>query len=110
MEPEIARGLVLRRLARRVNGYSLIVVILFFVVLAIGREHFPAFVPLLGFTAFFVHFLASQYLFFAKCPRCRKPFAEQNALWYYTSLEDQLTVKCHTCGLPLCADKAQPNS
>src|SRR5436190_4315979 len=112
-DSEVARGLARRRLARRLNAYSLGALLLVFAVgLVVGFGSWPSLASILFFVAFVIHWVAAVYMQFAKCPRCRKPFTARNALWYFSSLEDQLTVKCHTCGLPLCADKnrgALPN-
>jgi hypothetical protein len=111
LDSEVARGLARRRLARRLNGYSLLALLLIFTVgLAVGFKSWPRLASTLLLIAFIFHGAVAMYMQFAKCPRCRKPFAERNALWYFTSLEDQLTVRCHTCGLPLCADKVPSNS
>ena len=111
LDSEVARGLVRRRLARRLNGYALLVMVIVFAIgLSIGFGSRARFTYTLLLVAFVIHGAAALYMQFAKCPRCRKPFAERNALWYFTSLEDQLTVRCHTCGLPLCADKMPSNT
>jgi len=106
LDSEVARGLVRRRLARRLSGYGLLALLFIFAVgVAVGFGSWSRLASALLLLAFVVHSTAAMYLQWTKCPRCRKPFAERNALWYFTSLEDQLTVQCHTCGLPLCADK-----
>jgi hypothetical protein len=105
LDPEVARGLVRRRIARRVNGYGLLALILCFVLgLIFGFGSWAGGIYPFLLVAFIVHGMAAAYLQYASCPRCMKPFAERNALWYFSSLEDQLTVRCHSCGLPLCAD------
>src|SRR4051794_17169123 len=102
LDSDVVRGLVRRRIARRLNGYGLVALVVFFTVeIAVGLE--SKLTATLFLSAFVVHGAAATYMRFAKCPRCRQFFAEQNALWYFTSLEDQLTVRCHNCGLPLCA-------
>ena len=110
LDSEVARGLVRRRLARRLNAYGLLAVVIFFVLgLCLGFGSWSGFIYASLLVAFIVHGAAAVYMQFAKCPRCGKPFAERNALWYFTSFEDQLTVQCHTCGLPLCADQMPSN-
>lgn len=92
-----------RRLARRINGYSLIGFLVLFVLLAIRPSQEVAATAHIGglVAAFAAHFLAALYMAFARCPRCGQPFAERNLLWWLTSLEDQLTKTCRSCGLSL---------
>ena len=47
------------------------------------------------------HLLASAYMAFAKCPQCDQRFSRRTLLSFVSSLEDQATSECQSCGISL---------
>lgn len=99
-DPEIARGLRRRQLVRRINGVALGGIV---VLSVIGTMLEPAPVIFrLCIACMLIHLVASGYLRFVKCPRCRQSFSHLS-LWV-TWLKDQTTTNCDTCGISLPRD------
>ena len=104
ISPRIARALHARRTARRLNGYALVAAAvllglgLFQVVGASGIWFWLFFMVLV------THLGAAARMAFRPCPKCGQPFAKRSLLGLVSSLEEQFTTECQSCGLKIDAD------
>ena len=107
VSPRVAEALRSRRAARRLNGYSLVLLVAF---LALGLTNVIGSTKLwmaLFFATLTVHFVAALRMAFRACPGCGRPFAKISLLSLVPSLEEEMTIQCQNCGLRIDADTKQ---
>ena len=104
----IELGLRKRRIARRIKLAALLATGILFAAGVLGAWQSDIqwlwFAPFLA--ALIIHIGAGMYMGVAKCPRCHQRFSRRTLLGFISSLEDQFTLECQSCGLALKSSRA----